>query len=100
MAGVVYWIRFDLPRQDFVTCLAHTPSLPMYAEFTADATMREHFHASYQRGAPEWWHPQELDQDIYAQRRSDTKDLHDVSVGLGQLPAESVRVYIGVFSAW
>ena len=100
MAGVVYWIRFDLPLRDFVTCLAHTPILPTYAKFAADAAVTEYLQTAYQSGAPEWWHPEELNQGIYALRRSNAKHLSDVSVGLGCLPGENIRVYIGGFSSW
>jgi hypothetical protein len=100
MAGVVYWIRFDLPPRDFVTCLAQTPILPTYAEFAADATVREYLQTAYQTGSPEWWRPGELNQGMYALRRSNAKDLSDVSVGLGHLPGENIRVYIGGFSPW
>jgi len=99
-AGIVCWMRFDLPRRDFVACLAQTPILPTYAEFTADAAVREHLHTAYQTGAPEWWRPQELSEGIYARRGSSGKDLHDISVGLGRLPEENIRVYIGAFSPW
>ncbi len=100
MAGVVYWMRFDLPRCDFATCLARTPSLPTYAEFGADVALKEYLQTAYQTGAPEWWQPQELNEGIYALRRSNMKNLTDVSVGLSPLPEEKVRVYIGAFSAW
>jgi hypothetical protein len=100
MAGVVYWMRFDLPWRDFVTCLTQTRSLPTYAEFATDPTVREYLQTAYQTGAPEWWHPEELDEGLCALRRSNTKELTDISVGVGRLPGEDVRVYIGVFSAW
>lgn len=100
MAGVVSWMRFDLPLRDFVACLAQTPVLPVYAEFAADAAVREHLHTAYQTGAPEWWRPQDLSEGIYAQRRSSAKESHDISIGLGRLPGENIRVYIGEFSAW
>jgi hypothetical protein len=99
-AGIVYLIRFDLLRHDFVTRLAQASLLPPYATFTADAAVRKYLETAYQTGAPEWWHPEELDQGIYAQRRSNAKDLSNVSIGLGHRSDEIIRVYIGGFSAW
>lgn len=100
MAGIVSWIRFDLPLRDWVTCLARTTALPKYANFAADAALKEYLETGYDKGAPPWWRPEELQEGLYAQRKSSMKDLHDVTVGFGPLPAESVRVYIGAFSAW
>jgi len=100
MAGIVSWMRFDLPLRDFVACLAQTPTLPAYAEFAAAPGAKDHLHTAYQAGAPEWWFPQELNQGIYARRINSTKESHDVSLGLGRLPGENIRVYIGEFSAW
>ncbi|MCU0913067.1 MAG: hypothetical protein MUC88_00715 [Planctomycetes bacterium] len=99
LAGQVGWVRFDLPRPDLVTCLARTATLPVYAEFTTDAAVREHLETAYRTGAPAWWQPQELQEGRYAQRRRDTKELHGLHVGLGRLPGETVRVYIGTFTA-
>ena len=99
-AGIVFWMRFDLPRRDFEACLAQTPTMPTYAEFAADAAVREYLHTAYQSGAPEWWRPQELSEGIYARRTSNTKEFSDIHVGLGRLPGENIRVYIGAFSPW
>ena len=99
-AGIVYCVRFDLPRRDFEACLAQTPILPTYAEFAADAAVREYLHTAYQSGAPEWWRPHELSEGIYARRTSNTKEFSDIYVGLGRLPGENIRVYIGAFSPW
>jgi hypothetical protein len=99
-AGIVFWIRFDLPQRDWQTCLARIVALPGYAEFTPDAALKEYLETGYHTGVPPWWHPEELKEGLYAQRRNNTKDLSDVSVGFGPLSAETVRVYIGAFSPW
>lgn len=99
-AGIVFWMRFDLPRRDFEACLAQTPNLPAYAHFTEDAAVKEYLHTAYRSGAPAWWRPQELSEDIYALRTTNTKELSDLSVGLGRLSVENIRVYIGAFSPW
>lgn len=100
MAGLVAWIRFDLPLRDLATCLAQASALPSYAEFVVDAVAKKHLEASYQTDAPPWWCPQELNEGLYAQRRTNTKELAEVCVGLGHLSPEIARVYIGLFSPW
>jgi hypothetical protein len=99
LAGDVSWVRFDLPLGDVAACLAQTPTLPAYTEFTADAAAKKCLETSYQTDAPQWWHPQELIDGIYAQRRNNTKILADICVGLGHLPGEVARVYVGAFDA-
>jgi len=99
LAGDVAWVRFDLPLPDLVACLARTTTLPVYAEFTADAALKERLETAYRSGAPPWWQPEELQDGRYAEQRRDTKELHGLSAGLGRLPGGKVRVHIGAFSA-
>lgn len=100
MAGIVIWVRFDLPAPEVATCLAQTSSLPNYAEFTADATTQEFLETAYRTGAPRWWCPQELHEGLYALRSTNTKELADVCGGIGRLSPEIARVYVGAFSPW
>ncbi len=98
-AGDVSWVRFDLPWGDVAACLAQTPTLPAYTDFTADSAAKEFLETAYRTGAPQWWHPQKLRDGIYALRRNNTKILADICVGIGRLPGEVSRVYIGAFDA-
>jgi len=100
LGGIVFWIRFDLPLHDWVICLAGSRTLPGYAEFTVDAALKQYLETGYPSGAPPWWQPGQLQDGLYAQRTTNTKDLSDVTVGFGRLSAESVRVYIGACSPW
>jgi hypothetical protein len=98
-AGDVSWVRFDLPWGDVAACLAQTPTLPAYSEFAADVAAQEFLETSYRTDAPQWWHPQELRDGIYTLRRNNTKILADICAGIGWLPGEVNRVYIGAFHA-
>ncbi|MBN1361520.1 MAG: hypothetical protein JW993_13060 [Sedimentisphaerales bacterium] len=100
MAGIVFWIRFDVPLRDFMTCLAQAPALAIQGELTAGAVVRQYLETAYQTGSPDWWRPQELRQGLCAQHRSNSKDLTDITAGLGPLSERDIRVYIGAFSPW
>lgn len=100
LGGIVFWIRFDLPLRDWVICLARTVTLPGYAEFTPDTALKEYLETGYHTDAPPWWQPDQLQDGLYAQQRTNRRDSSDVTIGFGRLSAESVRVYIGAYSPW
>lgn len=99
-AGLVAWIRFDLPVREVAPCLAQASALPRYLEFTADPVVKDRLETAYQADAPPWWCPQELREGLYALRRTNTKELAEVCAGVGHLSPEITRVYIGLFSPW
>ncbi len=100
MAGLVAWIRFDLPLRDLVPCLAQASALPSYLEFTADPVVKDRLETSYQTDAPVWWCPQELSEGLYALRQTNTKELAEVCAGVGRLSPQVAGVYVGLFSPW
>ncbi len=100
MAGLVAWIRFDLPLREVAICLAQTSALPSYAEFTADPVVKDRLETAYQTDAPPWWWPRELSEGLYALRQTHTKELAEVCAGVGRLSPQVARVYVGLFSPW